>query len=512
MSTAIAVAKRQLRHPLLQEKTRRTTVVGRARMGVVANVNSPRRMTIHTTRAVSSSDPPPPSSSTSSDDTTAPPPSPTARSYHLDHHHNPPPPPPPHNDHHQFFHSLNEDTPFQLCFLRHGQSTWNRDNRFIGWTDTPLTDDGVLEARIAGQMMRKSGIRFDEVHTSLLRRSIRTTNLVLMELHQEYIPVYKHWRLNERSYGDLVGQHKKEAVLKFGKDQVKRWRRSYDEPPPPMQPNHPYHPANDPRYGHMLEDIPLTESLQDTVARSSVYWDEVLAPALQQGKTLLVVGHENNLRSLLMRLEDISQEDVLHLNLPRAVPLAYRLDEHLKPIDTRGNGQYDEATGLLRGTWLGGDQAVKEILHRDYQQVYDTTVTHNLELQRHSQRDKWNAWMEFLVGQPSPYQQAVGSGSVGEVGGDHNNNHHHHQTKHQHSTAAVSQQLPPQHEVDVCVAEKGEFPNTDPVPALEVDPLDDCRHGRGCGNTASSSSTTTNTFAPVPESTTSSADETRAAA
>lgn len=222
-------------------------------MGVVANVNSPRRMTIHTTRAVSSSAPPPPpsSSSSSSDDTTAPPPSPTARSYHLDqHHHNPPP---PHNDHHQFFHSLNEDTPFQLCFLRHGQSTWNRDNRFIGWTDTPLTDDGVLEARIAGQMMRKSGIRFDEVHTSLLRRSIRTTNLVLMELHQEYIPVYKHWRLNERSYGDLVGQHKKEAVLKFGKDQVKRWRRSYDEPPPPMQPNHPYHPANDPRYGHVSD-------------------------------------------------------------------------------------------------------------------------------------------------------------------------------------------------------------------------------------------------------------------
>jgi bisphosphoglycerate-dependent phosphoglycerate mutase family 1 len=124
-----------------------------------------------------------------------------------------------------------------------------RDNRFIGWTDTPLTDDGVLEARVAGQMLKRSGIRFDEVHTSLLRRSIRTANLVLMELHQEYLPVYKHWRLNERSYGDLVGQHKKEAVKKFGKDQVKAWRRSFDIPPPVMDPHHPYHPARDPRYG-----------------------------------------------------------------------------------------------------------------------------------------------------------------------------------------------------------------------------------------------------------------------
>lgn len=146
------------------------------------------------------------------------------------------------------FTTLNQDTPYQICFLRHGQSTWNRDNRFIGWTDTPLTDDGVLEARVAGQMLEQSGIRFDECHTSLLRRSIRTVNLVLMELGQEYIPVYKHWRLNERSYGDLVGKNKKEVVKIYGKDQVKRWRRSYDEAPPPMADDHPYHPARDPRY------------------------------------------------------------------------------------------------------------------------------------------------------------------------------------------------------------------------------------------------------------------------
>lgn len=139
--------------------------------------------------------------------------------------------------------------PYNLVFLRHGQSTWNRDNRFIGWTDTPLTEEGVLEARAAGQVLLRSGIQFDEVHTSLLRRAIRTVNIVLMELGQEYIPVYKNYRLNERMYGSLVGLNKKECVQQFGKDQVKRWRRSYDEPPPPMDPaTHPYWPGKDPRY------------------------------------------------------------------------------------------------------------------------------------------------------------------------------------------------------------------------------------------------------------------------
>ena len=146
------------------------------------------------------------------------------------------------------FTSINCHTEYQLCFLRHGQSTWNRDNRFIGWTDTPLTEDGVLEARLAGQMLQKSGMLFDEVHTSLLRRSIRTTNLALMEMGLEWIPVYKNWRLNERNYGDLVGKNKKEVVKLHGKDQVKRWRRSFDEPPPPMMEKHEYHPAMDPRY------------------------------------------------------------------------------------------------------------------------------------------------------------------------------------------------------------------------------------------------------------------------
>ena len=158
----------------------------------------------------------------------------------------------------------------------------------------------------------------------------------------------------------------------------------------------------------MLDKIPKAESLKDTVDRSSVYWDEVLAPDLKEGKTLLVVGHENNLRSLIMRLEDIPPEDMIHLNLPRAVPLAYRLDENLKPLD-RPDGKLDEATGYLRGEWIGGDDAVRGILERDYKQVYDTKITKNLEVG--AERDKFNSWMEFLMGKPSPEAKAKGDGS-----------------------------------------------------------------------------------------------------
>jgi 2,3-bisphosphoglycerate-dependent phosphoglycerate mutase len=332
------------------------------------------------------------------------------------------------------FTSINKDTSYTLCFLRHGQSTWNRDNRFIGWTDTPLTDDGVLEARVAGQMLANSGMKFDEVHTSMLRRCIRTTNLVLMELGQEYLPVYKHWRLNERHYGDLVGKNKKETVELFGRDQVKRWRRSYDEPPPPMTDDHEFNPVRDPRYRsvscfldafrigwnrftwepiplltnvfidvQMMDQIPKSESLLCTKRRSSVYWDDHIAPSLREGKTVLVVGHENNLRSLIMRLEGISPDDIINLCLPRAVPLAYRLDENLNPVD-RPDGKLDEATGFLRGEWLGGDQAVAEILERDRKQVYDTSIKHNLELD--DSRKKWSDWMSFVVGKPSPEARA----------------------------------------------------------------------------------------------------------
>lgn len=303
----------------------------------------------------------------------------------------------------RYFTSINCNTPYQLCFLRHGQSTWNRDNRFIGWTDTPLTEDGVLEARVAGQMLRKSGMLFDEVHTSLLRRSIRTVNLALMEIGQEYIPVHKSWRLNERNYGDLVGQNKKQAVIEHGKDQIKRWRRSYDEPPPAMSNDHKYHPARDPRYREMLGKIPASESLKCTMERSKVYWDKTIVPALRGGKTILIVGHENNLRSLIMQFEDISKEDIINLSLPRAVPLVYRLDENLKPLPRR-DGKLDEATGFLRGEWLGGDEAVSEILERDHKQVYDTSIKENLET--NTTADQWRKWMEFVIGKPAPEMSA----------------------------------------------------------------------------------------------------------
>mmetsp|Transcript_156 Transcript_156/g.145 ORF Transcript_156/g.145 Transcript_156/m.145 type:complete len:414 (+) Transcript_156:294-1535(+) len=306
------------------------------------------------------------------------------------------------------FHSLNSDTSYTLCFLRHGQSTWNRDNRFIGWTDTSLTDDGVLEARVAGQMLSRSGLKFDEVHTSLLRRCIRTTNLVLMEMGQEYIPVHKHWRLNERHYGDLVGKNKKEVVKLHGQDQVKRWRRSWDNPPPPMENDHEFHPALDPRYRDVLHKIPKCESLKCTLARSKVYWEQKVIPSLKLGKTVLIVGHENNLRSLIMNLEGIHENDIINLCLPRAIPLAYQLDENFKPL-SRPDGKLDEATGFLRGEWLGGDDSVKEILERDRKQVYDTSISENLELS--NDQEKWKRWTELAIGPPQPEMVAKTSKS-----------------------------------------------------------------------------------------------------
>jgi len=321
--------------------------------------------------------------------------------------------------------SLNQETPYNICFVRHGQSTWNRDNRFIGWTDTPLTEEGIIEARVAGQILADSGLRFDEVHTSMLRRCIRTVNLILMELGQEYIPVHKHFRLNERNYGDLVGKNKKEVVRQFGKDQVKRWRRSYDEPPPKMNRDHPYWPGHDPRYHHMLDQIPLSESLHCTMQRSSVYWDECIKPAMREGKCLMIVGHENNLRSLIMRLEGIPKEDIINLNLPRAVPLAYKLDlDTMNPINLRKDNSRDSATGFLRGEWLGGDSAVAQILDRDDKQVYDTTINHNLELgakdsykiSHQSEKDKsWRAFMGVATSSTGAFQD-MGFSSSANVG------------------------------------------------------------------------------------------------
>ena len=266
--------------------------------------------------------------------------------------------------------SGNRSDPLPLVFLRHGQSTWNKQNIFIGMTDTPLTEDGIEEARNAGNLLKEhmDYSAFDNVHTSLLRRSTHTVWVVLKELGLEWLPVTKSFALNERNYGALVGKNKKECVEKFGKEQVKLWRRSWDTPPPPMDRESKYWPYKDPRYqqlGMSEEDIPRSESLKDVTKRTSKYWDEVIVPQLLQGKRLLIVGHENNLRSIIKRLDGISDDDILHVELPRAVPLAFHLDRKtLKPIKMPNN-----ALGLS-GKYLMGSKQLDDIAVRDHKLVY----------------------------------------------------------------------------------------------------------------------------------------------
>eukprot|EP00640_Fibrocapsa_japonica_P001552 CAMPEP_0113934724 /NCGR_PEP_ID=MMETSP1339-20121228/2004_1 /TAXON_ID=94617 /ORGANISM="Fibrocapsa japonica" /LENGTH=390 /DNA_ID=CAMNT_0000936639 /DNA_START=225 /DNA_END=1397 /DNA_ORIENTATION=+ /assembly_acc=CAM_ASM_000762 len=263
-----------------------------------------------------------------------------------------------------------------VVFVRHGQSTWNKANRFIGWTDTELTEDGIIEAQTAGKLLREAGYQFDEVYTSYLKRAIKTTWIVLDEIAQHYIPVISDWRLNERSYGDLVGRFKKQCVEEYGVDQVKTWRRSYDIPPPPMDTSNPLFPGNDPRYDHLPREwLPLSESLEDTSRRSLWFWEEQVLPAIKAGKRVLISGHENNLRSLLMHLDQVPPEEIRHVELPRAVPLVYALDPlTLTPI------KLDGAAPWLSGRYLGDPDQLKRIMERDVKQVYDTSVKENLEL------------------------------------------------------------------------------------------------------------------------------------
>ena len=235
---------------------------------------------------------------------------------------------------------ISNNKPLELIFLRHGQSTWNKDNIFIGMTDTPLTLDGNAEARVAGRLLLEEKYSFDVVYTSLLRRSTKTVWLVMQELGMEWTPVVKDWRLNERSYGALVGRNKKQCVEEYGADQVKLCRRSWDCPPPPMTRDSQYWPGKDPRYkalGILDDDIPYSESLKDVTKRTSVFWDDVIVPQLKHKKKVLIVGHENNLRSIIKRVDDISEQDILHIELPRAIPLVYNLDPvTLKPIRMEG--------------------------------------------------------------------------------------------------------------------------------------------------------------------------------
>jgi 2,3-bisphosphoglycerate-dependent phosphoglycerate mutase len=222
---------------------------------------------------------------------------------------------------------------YKLVLLRHGESTWNSENRFTGWTDVDLSEKGFQEAQEAGRVLKAAGYTFDLAYTSVLKRAIRTLWLTLDGLDLMWIPVIRDWRLNERHYGALQGLNKSETAAKFGEDQVKIWRRSYDIPPPPLEKTDPRYPGHEPRYKSLSEkELPLTECLKDTVARFLPCWHNSIAPEVRAGKRVLIAAHGNSLRALVMYLDNVSEGDIVSLNIPTAMPLVYELDEDLKPI------------------------------------------------------------------------------------------------------------------------------------------------------------------------------------
>ena len=221
----------------------------------------------------------------------------------------------------------------RLVLLRHGESTWNRENRFTGWTDVPLSERGVEEARAAGRTLAKEGYGFDVAYTSVLKRAIMTLWLALEELDLMWIPIHNSWRLNERHYGALQGLDKAETAERHGLEQTELWRRSYDVRPPALAPDDPRSPARDPRYaGLSPAELPLTESLQDTVARFLPYWRDTIAPAIASGRRVLIAAHGNSLRALVKQLDGISDSDIVGLNIPTGIPLVYELDDQLRPL------------------------------------------------------------------------------------------------------------------------------------------------------------------------------------
>ncbi len=221
----------------------------------------------------------------------------------------------------------------KLVLIRHGESSWNKENRFTGWTDVDLSEKGRQEASEGGRVLKAEGYVFDVAYTSVLKRAIRTLWMVLDEMDLMWIPVHRGWQLNERHYGALQGLNKAETAEKFGEDQVKIWRRSYDIPPPPLEASDERHPGRDPRYKNLGPDqLPLTECLKDTVARFLPYWHGTIAPAIQSGQRVIVAAHGNSLRALVMYLDNIPESEIVELNIPTGMPLVYELDDNLKPI------------------------------------------------------------------------------------------------------------------------------------------------------------------------------------
>ena len=221
----------------------------------------------------------------------------------------------------------------RLVLLRHGESTWNKENRFTGWHDVELSDKGRDEAHEAGRLMQAEKFEFDVCYTSVLKRAIQTQRAAIEEMDQAWIPEYKSWRLNERHYGALQGLNKAETAAEHGEAQVKIWRRSYDIPPPPLTPEDPRHPSHDRRYADIArKELPLAESLKDTVARFLPYWHETIGPEIKAGKKVLITAHGNSLRALVKYLDNVSEQEILELNIPTGVPLVYLLNEDLKPL------------------------------------------------------------------------------------------------------------------------------------------------------------------------------------
>lgn len=240
---------------------------------------------------------------------------------------------------------MNEDkkgTTYQLVIVRHGESVWNKENRFTGWKDVDLSVKGILEAQKAGKSLLDLHVQFDVAFTSCLTRAIKTLNLILDEMHLNWLPVIKDWRLNERHYGGLTGLDKAETAAKHGEEQVKIWRRSYDTPPPVMELSNPDHPAHDPRYKNVSpRDLPSGESLKDTAHRFMPLWNNMISKEILAGKKVLIVAHGNSLRALIQHLEDLSPAQIMEVNMPTGIPLMYTLDENLKILDKKFIG--DEA-------------------------------------------------------------------------------------------------------------------------------------------------------------------------
>ena len=222
---------------------------------------------------------------------------------------------------------------YKLVLIRHGESTWNLENRFTGWTDVGLTDTGVQQARQAGRLLRESGYEFDIAYTSVLKRAIWTLWHALDEMDRSWLPVVNDWRLNERHYGALQGLNKAETAKQYGDEQVLVWRRSYDTPPPALEPTDPRSERSDPRYAKLAAgEVPLTECLKDTVARVLPYWNDTIAPAIRSGQRVLISAHGNSIRALVKYLDGIADADIVGVNIPNGIPLVYELDADLKPI------------------------------------------------------------------------------------------------------------------------------------------------------------------------------------